>query len=135
MTRAVLLPVERDWFALPMHTLQEVVAEPMVTPVPAAPATLRGLFNVRGQIVPLLDTAALLGLGRMTVAPFAAVVQTADGPAGLATSGVPEPAELGRRIGPADCRGAVATYAAGDRIATLLDPAVLLAPNGTGAAT
>jgi chemotaxis signal transduction protein len=135
MTRAVLLPVERDWFALPMHTLQEVVAEPMVTPVPAAPATVRGLFNVRGQIVPLLDTAVLLGLGRMSAVPFAAVVQTADGLAGLATSGVPESAELSRRIGPADSRGAVATYAAGDRIATLLDPAVLLAPDDTGAAT
>jgi chemotaxis signal transduction protein len=107
----------------------------MVTPVPAAPATVRGLCNVRGQIVPLLDTAVLLGLGRMSAVPFAAVVQTADGPAGLATTGVPESAELRRRIGPADSRGAVATYAAGDRIVTLLDPAVLLAPDGAGAAT
>ena len=52
MTRAILLPVGRDWYALPPVALQEVVAGPVVTDVPMAPATVRGLFNVRGQIVP-----------------------------------------------------------------------------------
>jgi purine-binding chemotaxis protein CheW len=126
MRRAVLLPVERDWYALPMRDLQEVVPTPLVTRVPAAPGTVRGLFNVRGQIVPLLDTAALLGLGPMPAAPFAVVVRTRHGPAGLATSAMPEPAELLARVGPAHARGAVAAYAAGGRIAVLLDPAVLL---------
>ena len=94
MTRAILLPVGRDWYALPPVALQEVVAGPVVTDVPMAPATVRGLFNVRGQIVPLLDTAALLGLEPTAACPFAVVVQTAHGPAGLAVTGMPEPAEL-----------------------------------------
>ena len=64
MTRAILLPVGRDWYALPPVALQEVVAGPVVTEVPMAPPTVRGLFNVRGQIVPLLDTGVLLGLSR-----------------------------------------------------------------------
>jgi purine-binding chemotaxis protein CheW len=127
--RSVLLPVGRDWFALPMPALREVVTEPVVTPVPAAPATVRGLFNLRGQIVPLLDTGALLGLGPLPGCAFAAVVQTLHGPAGLATTGVPEPAELAWRVGPSHARGTVAAYAAGERIAVLLDPAVLLAPS------
>jgi purine-binding chemotaxis protein CheW len=76
MTRAILMPVGRDWFALPPVALQEVVADPAVTAVPAAPPTVRGLFNVRGQILPLLDTAALLGLEAPTGHPFAVVVQT-----------------------------------------------------------
>jgi purine-binding chemotaxis protein CheW len=126
MTRAVLLPLERDWFALPLASLQEVVAAPHVTPVPTAPPAVSGLFNVRGQIVPLLDTAALLGLGRMTAVPFAAVVEGPQGLAGLAAGGVPEPGELGARVGAAHARGAVAAYEAGGRVAVLLDPAVLL---------
>ena len=89
MTRAILMPVGRDWFALPPVALQEVVADPVVTEVPAAPPTVRGLFNVRGQILPLLDTGALLGLGSPTDHPFAVVVHSAHGPAGLAVTGLP----------------------------------------------
>ena len=84
----------RDWYALPPVALQEVVAGPVVTDVPMAPATVRGLFNVRGQIVPLLDTGALLGLEQTAASPFAVVVHTAHGPAGLSVTGMPEPAEL-----------------------------------------
>jgi hypothetical protein len=126
--RSVLLPVGRDWFALPMAAFQEVVADPDVTALPAAPPTVRGLFNVRGQIIPLLDTGVLLGLEPLTGCPFAAVVESLYGPAGLATIGVPEPAELAWRVGPAHGRGTVAAYAAGARIAVLLDPMALLAP-------
>jgi purine-binding chemotaxis protein CheW len=126
--RSVLLLVGRDWFALPMAAFQEVVADPVVTALPAAPPTVRGLFNVRGQIIPLLDTGVLLGLGPLPGCSFAAVVQSRYGPAGLATTGPPEPAELAWRVGPAHGKGTVAAYAAGERIAVLLDPMVLLAP-------
>src|SRR5215207_7927408 len=92
-----------------------------------APATVRGLFNVGGQIVPLLDTAALLGLESTAACPFAVVVQTAHGPAGLAVTGMPEPAELAWLVGPTRARGTVGAYAAGERIAVMLDPQVLTA--------
>jgi purine-binding chemotaxis protein CheW len=127
MTRAILLPVGRNWFALPPVALQEVVADPDVTEVPAAPATVRGLFNIRGQILPLLDTGALLGLGSPTDSPFAVVVQSPRGPAGLAVTGMPEPAELAWLVGPTRARGTVGAYAAGERIAVMLDPLALTA--------
>jgi len=91
MTRAILMPVGRDWFALPPVALQEVVADPAVTEVPAAPPTVRGLFNVRAQILPLLDTGALLGLGPPTAHPFAVVVRSAHGPADLVVTDVDMP--------------------------------------------
>jgi purine-binding chemotaxis protein CheW len=127
MTRAILMPVGRDWFALPAAALQEIVADPVVTEVPAAPPTVRGLFNVRGQILPLLDTGALLGLGSPTDHPFAVVVHSAHGPAGLAVTGLPEPAELAWLVGPTRARGTVGAYAAGGRIAVMLDPMALVA--------
>ena len=61
MTRAILLPVGRNWYALPPVALQEVVADPDVTELPAAPATVRGLFNVRGQILPCWTPAPCWG--------------------------------------------------------------------------
>jgi chemotaxis signal transduction protein len=127
MTRAILLPVGRNWFALPPVALQEVVAVPEVTEVPAAPATVRGLCNVRGQIIPLLDTGALLGLDSPPGCPFAVVVQTAHGPAALAVTAMPEPAELAWLVGPTRARGTVGAYAAGERIAVMLDPVALTA--------
>jgi purine-binding chemotaxis protein CheW len=127
MTRAILMPVGRNWFALPPVALQEVVADPTVTRVPAAPATVRGLFNVRGQIVPLLDTGTLLGLESPADCPFAVVVQTPRGPAGLAATGMPEPAELAWLVGPTRARGTAGAYAAGERIAVMLDPPALTA--------
>jgi purine-binding chemotaxis protein CheW len=125
--RAVLVQVGTNWFALPIGSLREVVADPPVTPLPTAPPTVRGLVNVRGQIVPLLDTAALLGLGHMAAVPFAAVLDTPLGPAGLAAASMPEPAELTERVGSATTSGAVGAFAAGQRVAVLLDPVALLA--------
>jgi hypothetical protein len=55
------------------------------------------------------------------------VVQTAYGPAGLAVTGMPEPAELAWLVGPTRARGTVGAYAAGERVAVMLDPLVLLA--------
>ena len=121
MTRAILMPVGRNWFALPPVALQEVVADPVVTRVPAAPASVRGRFNVRGQIIPLL------GLESPADCPFAVVVQTPGGPAGLAVTGMPEPAELAWLVGPTRARGTVGAYAAGERIAVMLDPPALTA--------
>ena len=125
MTRAILLPVGRNWFALPPVALQEVVADPHVTEVPTAPATVRGLLNVRGQIMPLLDTAALLGLDSPPGCPFAVVVQSAHGPAALTVTGTPEPAELAWLVGPTRAKGTVGAYAVGERIAVMLDPQAL----------
>ena len=55
------------------------------------------------------------------------MVQTPNGPAGLAVTGMPEPAELAWLVGPTRARGTVGAYAAGERIAVMLDPMALVA--------
>ena len=62
--RALLLPVGNDLYAVDMAVAREVVASPEIQPLPTAPATVVGVFNLRGEIVPVFDTAMLLGLGR-----------------------------------------------------------------------
>lgn len=125
--QAVLVPVGAEWYAVPMASVREVVPAPTATPVPTAPAAVLGVWNLRGEIVPLFDTAALLGLPPAPPAarPMAVVVDTARGPAGLAATGTPRPAALGDRVGDGD-GPVLALHAADDVVAGLLDVERLL---------
>ncbi len=72
-------------YAVPIEKGQEVVAPLPVTYIPFGPPFLRGVVNLRGSILPLLDLRALLSL------------RSGEGPAGE-----------GRHLVVADERGAVA---------------------------
>jgi hypothetical protein len=130
--QAVLLPVGDDLYALPLSWVREVVAAPAATPLATAPALVLGLVNLRGHIVPLLDTAALLGLGSVASTPFAVVVVCPQGQIALAATGLPLRGELDCPTGPSELPGTAGHYQVGDRIVTVLDPAVLLTPERVG---
>ena len=51
---------------LPMANVREIIEQGDVSPVPVplAPEFVRGLFNLRGQVVPFLDLAPFVGLDR-----------------------------------------------------------------------
>src|ERR1700736_2960176 len=126
--RALLIPVGLDLYAVSMESVREVVAAPRLCSLPTAPAAVLGLFNLRGEIVPLFDTAALIGLGRLSAWPFAAVLRTPLGPARLGASRLPEAIVLGESVGPSESHGVTGLYAVGQRLAALIDPEVLLIP-------
>jgi purine-binding chemotaxis protein CheW len=123
---AVLLPVGADVYAVPVGWLREVVPAPTLTPLVTAPPAVLGLFNLRGQIVPLLDTAALLGLGAVGTVAFVVVLQSRDGLAGLAVTGLPRRAGLDKQVGPSELPGTAGSYQIDGLVAVLLDPATLL---------
>ena len=126
---AVLLPLGIEWYAVPVESVHEVVSAPAIAPLVTAPPVVLGLFNLRGQIVPLFDTAVLLGVGTvetMGTVEFAAVMQTDDGPAGLATTGLPRRAMLDAAIGPSELPGSNGIYRVDRHAVVLLDPTVLL---------
>ena len=126
------MPVGPDWYAIELARVREVVAMALPALLPAAPATLLGVFNLRGDIVPMFDTAALLGIGVAPPPSHVTVVETLLGPAGLAASVFPESVDLGDPLGAAEIAGGVATYAVGTRVATLIDVDVLLTPANIG---
>lgn len=130
---ALLVPVGDDTYAIPLHQVREVVSAPELTALPTSPATVLGLLNLRGGIVPVLDPAALLELGQVEAVAFAVVVDTPAGPAALAATGLPRSVELDEPVAASEPPG-VATYAAGAGLATLLDLGALLAPNRIGEA-
>ena len=87
-------------------------------------------INLRGEIVPVFDTAMLLGLGPIPSVAYVAVVETGLGPAGLAMTDVGESVELGEPIGATETPGTIASYALGTRIVVMIDVETLLAPTG-----
>lgn len=51
------------YFGIPVEQVQEVVRPQPITPVPLAPKVVRGLINLRGQILMAIDLRSRLGLG------------------------------------------------------------------------
>jgi purine-binding chemotaxis protein CheW len=130
--QAVLLPVGADVYAVPVGWIREVVVAPPLTSLVTAPPLVVGLFNLRGQIVPLLDTAALLGLDTAGPAAFALVLQSSGGLVGLAATAIPKRAVLSSPTGPSELPGTAGTYQLQRQVVVLLDPDVLLASERLG---
>ena len=119
--QALLIPLAAEWYAIELAGVREVLPVPEPTPLPGAPRAVRGLFNLRGTIVPLVDTPLLLGL-EPGDARYAAVAETGEGPVALTADAMPVTARLEDLAGPAELPGAVARFAtASGAVATLLD--------------
>lgn len=50
-----------SWYAVPADRAAEVVSFPELTRVPGAPAHLLGVFAHRGEVIPVVDLAILVG--------------------------------------------------------------------------
>jgi purine-binding chemotaxis protein CheW len=61
--RHVIFRVEKERYALPLASVREVLVLPeIVSRVPRAPAAVRGVINLRGRVVTVVELRALLGL-------------------------------------------------------------------------
>jgi purine-binding chemotaxis protein CheW len=121
----VLVPVAKELYALPIGWVREVVTAPTLTRLATAPPMVLGLFNLRGEIVPLLDTASLLGVGRAGPVRFAVVLDTHLGIVGLSADGFPTRRLLDTGLGPSQFGGAN-TYRVDQQLAVLVDVQDLL---------
>jgi purine-binding chemotaxis protein CheW len=122
----VVVPVGDDLYAVPISWVREVVTAPPMTPLVTAPPMVLGLFNLRGEIVPLLDTAALLGIAGTTPVTFAVVLHTDLGPVGLSATAVPERTLLEEPLGPTGLANTQGSYRLDARVVVLLDVRGLL---------
>src|SRR5512140_498712 len=50
-------------YGVPILTVKEILQHEAPTPVPGAPPSIRGVINVRGSVVPVLDLAVKFGRG------------------------------------------------------------------------
>jgi purine-binding chemotaxis protein CheW len=77
--------LNRLWFGVELQGVQEVIRNLEMTPVPLAPAVVRGLINLRGQLVTALDLRRRLELEPLDCESLAmnVVVRTDDGAVSL----------------------------------------------------
>jgi purine-binding chemotaxis protein CheW len=74
-----------DFFGVDVRQVQEVLRYQEQTRVPLSPKVVRGLINLRGQIVTAIDLRCRLGLGQRedSALPMNVVVRTEDGAVSL----------------------------------------------------
>jgi chemotaxis signal transduction protein len=124
--RALLLEIGPDRYAVDIAAVTEVVPRVDVAPLPRGRRAARGLFNLRGDVLPLFDTAVLLGVRGGSGEGQIVIVETSDGRAGLTSDGPVRRVDLGARAGEASLPGAVERRAVEGAIATVLDVEALL---------
>jgi purine-binding chemotaxis protein CheW len=89
----VRVRVGQEQYALPVDRVLEVAELGDLTPVPGSPPEVVGIRNLRGQVIPVLALAMLLGLP--TADPDRIVVaELGDLRAGLAVDAVVDVGEL-----------------------------------------
>jgi purine-binding chemotaxis protein CheW len=73
--------LEDQFFGVPVQQVQEVIRYQEMTRVPLVPAVIRGLINLRGQIVMALDLRRRFGMPDRPDSqfPMNVVVRTEDG--------------------------------------------------------
>lgn len=88
------MQVGAEHYALPVEAVLEVARPARLTPVPGAPAHVVGVMNLRGEVLPVVDLAALAGLRPPGDATVIAVVESGGARAGLAVDAVVDVGEL-----------------------------------------
>lgn len=61
-------------YGLEILTVREIIAFDIVTAVPGAPTSIRGVINVRGNVIPVVDLAVKFGLPGCTVTSKTCIV-------------------------------------------------------------
>jgi purine-binding chemotaxis protein CheW len=80
----LLVGVGAERYALAVRDVIEVATLEDLTTVPGAPRAVMGVHNLRGQVVPVVDLGAVLGLPGTNGRRAIVIVDDAGDPAGLA---------------------------------------------------
>lgn len=97
-------------FGLSVANVTGIVRYEEPTPVPRSPDSVRGVVNLRGKVIPVLDLGERLGVGRLDPGRAARIVvaESSVGPVGLAVDATREVVDIPREaLSPAP-EGAVA---------------------------
>jgi purine-binding chemotaxis protein CheW len=84
-----------EHYALPVEAVLEIADLGHVTPVPGAPSGVLGVRNLRGQVIPVIDLATILGLSADADCERIVVTEDGDRRAALAVTSTVDVGELG----------------------------------------
>lgn len=82
MLGLLLFRLGEEWYAVPIPGVREILNDFVLTPIPRVPEFIRGVMNVRGEIISVTDIASLMRIGapvdRMEETPPAAIIARTD---------------------------------------------------------
>jgi chemotaxis signal transduction protein len=135
--RALMLAVGDERYAVALDSVREVIENPGVVHVPSRHRHVYGVLNMRGEVIPALDTGRLLG--GAPVAPAAdgvrwwAIVEGAGEVCALATGECPQILDLDAPAGAATLPAVSDRYLCDGAAVALLDLDALLDLGDTAA--
>lgn len=125
-------------YALHVAHVIEIVRLQRIFAVPDVESHIRGVINLRGKVIPLLDVRARFGLphAEYTDRTVVVVIQVGDAPTGLVVDGVFDVSEIPPRHvepAPSAMRGSGPALVTGmgnrdDRVSFIIDVPTLVAP-------
>lgn len=66
--------INREEYALSVSNVKEILEVPPITRIPRMPPFMTGVFNLRGNVVPLIDLRAKFGLGETEMTVETAII-------------------------------------------------------------
>jgi purine-binding chemotaxis protein CheW len=66
--------IQKEEYALPVNNVREVLGVPRITRIPRMPDFMRGVINLRGTVIPLLDLRVKFALGETAQTALTAVI-------------------------------------------------------------
>lgn len=66
--------VAEERLAMSIEAVKEIIETPQITSVPMTPDYIRGVINLRGNVVPVIDLGARLGRGVLTLGKRSCIV-------------------------------------------------------------
>ena len=76
LVQLVVFDLDNEEYAVPIEDLREIIRIPEIAPVPNAPEFIRGILNLRGTIVVVVDLEKRFKLTREGAAPSAHIIIT-----------------------------------------------------------
>ena len=133
MSVYVRLRIGPEAYAMPVQHVREVVRLGEVTVVPGSRPEMLGVRNLRGQILPVIDLALLLGISASAPPGRMLVAEAGGRAAGFAIDSVSEVSELPDPAEEAESSLLIgATLAGGDLIGLIDVPRVFDSLEGHG---
>ncbi|MFY0625838.1 MAG: purine-binding chemotaxis protein CheW [Reichenbachiella sp.] len=89
----ITFPLGKEKYAVDIEAIKEVVPTPTISKIPHAPAYIKGVANIRGVVMVILDLTAKFELGEKkeeeTIPQFTMVINGANFNAGMLVTEVP----------------------------------------------
>jgi purine-binding chemotaxis protein CheW len=70
----LLFRLSAETYALPVNRVREILRVGVITRVPGAPLHVRGVTNLRGRILPVVELRTRITLSELTLTPAARVI-------------------------------------------------------------